>query len=67
MTKGDARVPYRDVDSIDRELELLVSVRASILRLGGESSTAVIDDLLDERLAMRGRGDVACASKGQAF
>jgi hypothetical protein len=53
-------MPYRDVASIDRELELLASVRASILRLGGEASTTVIDDLLDERLAMHGRGRIAC-------
>jgi hypothetical protein len=43
----------RDVDAIDRELELLAAVAASIRRLGGTPSTALIDELLDERIASR--------------
>jgi hypothetical protein len=38
---------YHDVETIDRELELLAAVSASIRRLGGTSSTALIDELLD--------------------
>jgi hypothetical protein len=43
-------VQPRDATAIDRELELLASVTASIRRLGGNPSTGLIDDLLDERL-----------------
>ena len=42
----------RDVDTIDRELELLAAVAASIRRLGGTPSIALIDELLD--LSRRG-------------
>jgi len=42
-------VDHRDVDAIDRELELLAAVTASIRRLGGRPSMALIDELLDER------------------
>lgn len=43
----------RDVDTIDGELELLAAVAASIRRLGGTPSIALIDELLDERIATR--------------
>lgn len=56
---------HRDVSAIDRQLSLLASVSSSIRRLGGKPSTALIDELLDERIASRpvtllapaGRGD----------
>ena len=59
-------VKHRDVSAIDRQLSLLAAVSASIRRLGGKPSTALIDELLDERiaspadalrLAPAGRGD----------
>jgi hypothetical protein len=46
---GEA-VDSRDVGTIDRELELLTAVAAAIRRLGGAPSTALIDELLEERL-----------------
>lgn len=46
---------HRDAAAIDRELELLASIRASIRRLGGNPSSSLIDDLLDERLALSNR------------
>ena len=45
----------RDADAIDRELELLTSVTASIRRLGGNPNTCLIDELLDERLKVQRR------------
>jgi len=39
----------RSVDTIDRELELLTAMCKSIRRLGGTTSTALVDELLDER------------------
>jgi hypothetical protein len=45
----------RSLDTIDRELEFLAGVRTAIRRLGGHPSTHVVDELLDERLALRGR------------
>ena len=42
-----------DVSAIDRQLSLLAAVSASIRRLGGKPSTALIDELLDERIASR--------------
>jgi hypothetical protein len=56
-------VKHRDVSAIDRQLSLLAAVSSSIRRLGGKPSTALIDELLDERIASRpvlapaGRGD----------
>ncbi|ORB52312.1 hypothetical protein BST42_15230 [Mycolicibacterium rhodesiae] len=47
---------WRDVGSlqaIDRQLELLSAVSASIRRLGGRPDTSLIDELLDERWACR--------------
>ncbi len=44
---------HRDISAIDRQLSLLASVSASIRRLGGKPSTALIDELLDERIASR--------------
>ncbi|HZA08435.1 hypothetical protein [Mycobacterium sp.] len=41
----------RDVETIDRELELVTAVAAAIRRLGGSPTIALIDDLLDERIA----------------
>lgn len=48
--KGPAE--RRDVgrlQAIDRQLELLSAVSASIRRLGGRPDTSLIDQLLDER------------------
>ena len=45
----------RDLDTIDSELRLLVAVRWSIREHGGEPSSRQVDELLDERLAHRGR------------
>jgi hypothetical protein len=44
---------HRDISAIDRQLSLLAAVSSSIRRLGGKPSTALIDDLLDERIASR--------------
>ena len=44
-------VEPRDVETIDRELELVTAVAAAIRRLGGSPTNALIDDLLDERIA----------------
>jgi hypothetical protein len=46
-------VKHRDISAIDRQLALLAAVSASIRRLGGRPSTALIDELLDERIASR--------------
>jgi hypothetical protein len=46
-------VKHRDVSAIDRQLSLLSAVSSSIRRLGGKPSTALIDELLDERIASR--------------
>jgi hypothetical protein len=46
-------VHNRDVDTIVRELELLAAVSASIRQLGGTRSTTLIDQLLDERIAIQ--------------
>jgi hypothetical protein len=46
-------VKHRDISAIDRQLALLAAVSASIRRLGGKPSTALIDELLDERIASR--------------
>jgi hypothetical protein len=46
-------VKHRDVSAIDRQLSLLAAVSSSIRRLGGKPSTALIDELLDERIASR--------------
>jgi hypothetical protein len=37
----------RNVEAIDRALELLTAVTASIRRLGGAPSTRLVDELLD--------------------
>ncbi|WP_158019685.1 hypothetical protein [Mycolicibacterium rhodesiae] len=37
------------LQAIDRQLELLSAVSASIRRLGGHPDTSLIDELLDER------------------
>jgi len=39
----------RRLHAIDRQLELLTAVSASIRRLGGRPDTSLIDQLLDER------------------
>ncbi|MGZ6777872.1 MAG: hypothetical protein ACXVGO_02640 [Mycobacterium sp.] len=44
---------HRDISAIDRQLSLLAAVSSSIRRLGGKPSTALIDELLDERIASR--------------
>jgi hypothetical protein len=45
----------RDQEIIDSELRLLAAVRRSIRVHGGEPSSRQVDELLDERLAHRGR------------
>jgi hypothetical protein len=45
----------RDRETIDSELRLLGAVRRSIREHGGEPSSRQVDELLDERLAHRGR------------
>jgi hypothetical protein len=45
----------RDRETIDAELRLLAAVRWSIREHGGEPSSRQVDELLDERLAHRGR------------
>ena len=46
-------VKHRDVSAIDRQLALPAAVSASIRSLAGKPSTALIDELLDERIASR--------------
>jgi hypothetical protein len=46
-------VKHRDISAIDRQLALLAAVSVSIRRLGGEPTTTLIDELLDERIASR--------------
>ena len=45
----------RAIGTIDSELRLLAAVRWSIREHGGEPSSRQVDELLDERLAHRGR------------
>jgi hypothetical protein len=45
----------RDQDTIDAEPLLLVAVGGSLREQGGEPSSRQVDELLDERLAHRGR------------
>ena len=54
----------RDLDIIDSELRLLAAVRWSIREHGGEPSSRLVNELLDERLAHRGRAgeDAAVAA-----
>jgi hypothetical protein len=52
--KGRASVG-RDRETIDSELRLLAAVRRSIREHGGEPPSRHVDELLDERLAHRGR------------
>jgi hypothetical protein len=58
-------VKHRDISAIDRQLALLAAVSASIRRLGGKPPTALIDELLDERIASRptnlGLASAGCA------
>jgi hypothetical protein len=51
----------RDIETIDAELRLQAAMRRSIREHGGEPSSRQVDELLDERLAHRGRSgeDVA--------
>ena len=55
---------HRDVSAIDRQLSLLAAVSSSIRRLGGKPSTALIDELLDERIASRRPLGVAAGRSG---
>ena len=55
---------HRDVSAIDRQLSLLAAVSSSIRRLGGKPSTALIDELLDERIASRPMPLFAPARRG---
>ena len=57
-------VKHRDVSAIDRQLSLLAAVSSSIRRLGGKPSTALIDELLDERIASRPMPLLAPAGRG---
>jgi hypothetical protein len=53
-----ARAPklrLRDIETIDAELRLQAAMRRSIREHGGEPPSRHVDDLLDERLAHRGR------------
>jgi hypothetical protein len=43
----------RTIETIDRELALIATVRSGIRACGGRPSTAVVDQLLDERLESR--------------
>ena len=45
----------RDQEAIDSELPLLAAVRRSVREHGIEPSSRHVDELLDERLAHRGR------------
>jgi hypothetical protein len=45
----------RDIETIDAELRLQAAMRRSIREHGGEPSSRQVDELLDERLAHRGR------------
>jgi hypothetical protein len=45
----------RDLETIDAELRLEVAARRSIREHGSEPSSRDVDELLDERLARRGR------------
>jgi hypothetical protein len=45
----------RDLETIDAELRLEAAARRSIREHGGEPSSRDVDELLDERLAHRGR------------
>jgi hypothetical protein len=45
----------RDLETIDAELRLQAAVFRSIRAQGGEPSSRHVDELLDERLAHRGR------------
>ena len=47
-----AMLDNRNVEAVDRELELLTAATASIRRLGGAPSVRLVDELLDERLAL---------------
>src|SRR5262245_21541762 len=58
-------VKHRDISAIDRQLSLLAAVSSSIRRLGGTPSTALIDELLDERIASR-RPALGLSSAGRA-
>jgi hypothetical protein len=52
----DAYCPrVRDQETIDAELRLIAAVRRSIREHGMEPSSRHVDELLDERLAHRGR------------
>jgi site-specific recombinase XerD len=42
----------RDVGAVDQELRLLASVRSTRRSFGGRSTSAVVDQLLDERAAI---------------
>lgn len=53
-TKSEGR-RVRDVETIDAELRLEAAARRSIREHGGEPSSRDVDELLDERLARRGR------------
>jgi hypothetical protein len=45
----------RDPDVIDSELRLIAAVRRSIREHGGEPSSRLVDELLDERNELNGR------------
>jgi hypothetical protein len=47
----------RDIETIYSELRLIAAVRGSIREHGGEPSSRQLDELLDKRLAHRGRAN----------
>lgn len=51
---------------IDSELRLIAGVRRTIREHGGEPSSRNVDELLDERLAHRGRAGKEHGSRGVA-
>jgi hypothetical protein len=63
MTVG-VSANVRDLEAIDSELSLLAAVRRIVHEEGVEPSSRHIDELLDERLAHRGRpGDDVTAGR----
>jgi hypothetical protein len=44
----------RDLETIDSELRFLAAVRRSIREHGGEPSSHLVDELLDERSELTG-------------
>jgi hypothetical protein len=45
----------RDLDTVDFELRLLAAVRRSVREHGGQPSSHLVDELLDERNELKER------------